>query len=113
MSKNPWTLLIPPLAVAIQGGAHYTVAPIGVFWLTALIAIGYGLSGGTLGGLQTSSVFIVGLGFFMWVIAAVWARLVISGIQEDLDENRDGPGDHRVVPSVNEPDPFKELPKGH
>jgi hypothetical protein len=113
VNRNTLTLLAPPAAVARQGGASYTVAPIGVFWLTSLVAIVYGLSGGTLGGLEASSGFIVALGFVMWAIAAVWARLVISGIEEDRDENRDGPADHRVVPRLNEPDPFKELPKGH
>jgi type VI protein secretion system component VasK len=106
-------MIIPPAAVARYGCASCTAAPIGVFWLTSLVGIGYSLMGGTLGGWPASRWIIIGLSITLWVIAAVWARLVIHGVNEDLDESRQGSLDRRVVPQPDEADPFKEIGKAH
>ena len=113
MNRQKVALLVPPAAVTRYGCATCTAGPIGVFWLASLISIVYGLMGGTLGGLEGSQWFLVGLGIVLWIIAAVWASLVIRGVDEDLREGQDSSLKRRVIPSLNEPDPFKELSKGH
>lgn len=113
MKRNTLALLVPPAAVARYGCATCTAAPIGVFWLASLVSLAYGLMGGKLGDLEGSQWFLIGLGIVMWLIATVWARLVIRGVDEDLSADQEGSRDRRVVPSLHEADPFKELPKGH
>ena len=109
MKRTLVALVAPPAAVARHGSAGYTAAPIAVFWLTSLFSIGYGLSGGKLGDLEGSQWIIVGIGILLWLIAAAWARLVVSGVEADIRHSPDSPRDHRVVPDINEEDPFKHL----
>lgn len=65
--------------------------------------------GGTLGGWEGSPVFLVGLGMVMWLIASLWARLVLHGVEEDLRENRPGSRSRRVIPRLEETDPLKAI----
>jgi hypothetical protein len=71
------------------------------------------MSGGTLGDWEASRWIIIALSVLLWVIAAVWARLVIVGVAEDFDQHREGSLDRRVVPSLDEKDPLKEVGKIH
>ena len=82
-------------------------------WLTGIVSIVYGLLGGRLGGLEDSQWFLIGLGIVIWLIAAVWSHLVIQGVAEDFSETQQGSLQRRVVPCLDEADPFKELSKGH
>lgn len=107
--RNLVAWLVPPAAVARYGCATCTAAPIGVFWLASLVSLVYGLLGGKLGGVEGTQWVLIGLGVVMWIIAAVWARLVIQGVAEDLSPSQEGSRDRRVVPQVDEADPFKEL----
>ncbi len=109
MNRNTIAWLIPPAAVTRHGCATCTAGPIGVFWLASIVSIVYGLMGGTLGGWEGSQGFLIGLGIVIWSIAAVWARLVLQGVDEDLSDNRQGSLQRRVIPHVDETDPFKEL----
>ncbi|HYQ91981.1 MAG TPA: hypothetical protein VES89_07875 [Candidatus Competibacteraceae bacterium] len=109
MNRNAIAWLVPPAAVTRYGCATCTAGPIGVFWLASIVSIIYGLMGGTLGGWEGSQAFLVGLGIVMWFIAAVWARLVIHGVDEDLSENRQGSLHRRVIPRLDEADPFEEI----
>ena len=109
MTRNTIAWLVPPAAVTGYGCATCTAGPIGVFWLTSIVSIVYGLMGGTLGDWEGSQALLVGLGIVMWLIAAVWARLVIHGVDEDFSENRQGSLQRRVIPRLDEADPFKEI----
>ena len=109
MNRNTIAWLVPPAAVARYGCATCTAGPIGVFWLTSIVSIVYGLMGGALGGWEGSQAFLIGLGIVMWLIAAVWARLVIHGVDEDLSGSGQGSLHRRVIPRLDEADPFKEI----
>ena len=113
MNRNTVAWWVPPAAVARYGCATCTAGPIGVFWLAGIVSIAYGLLGGRLGGLEGSQWFLVGLGIIMWLIAAVWSRLVIRGVDEDFSETWQGSLQRRVVPRLDEADPFKGLSEGH
>lgn len=113
MNRTIISLLVPPAAVVRYGHARYTAAPIAVFWLTGLVGIFYGSSGGMLADWEATRWFIVGLGFTLWAISAVWARLVIFGVDEDMDNHRTGTLDRRITPQADEVDPFKEIGGAH
>jgi hypothetical protein len=57
--------------------------------------------------------YTVGLGLAMWGIAAVWALLTMSGVEQDRCQGTLGPRDHHVAPRETEPDPFDEIKKAH
>lgn len=108
MKKIILTMLVPPVAIVRYGvSAPRTAAPVAVFWIAGLAVIAIGLQGG-LG----PAWFLVGLGVFMWVLAALWAELVIKGVEHDLHHDPDSTLDHKIEPTPDEPDPFKELSKG-
>lgn len=111
MKKTIIALLIPPVAIARYGiSATWTAAPIAVFWMASLVGIAVGMGGGPLSQ-QGPAWPIVGLGVFMWAVAAMWAELVITGVEHDLHHDPDSTLDHKIVPQPDEPDPFKELSK--
>ena len=109
MKKTIIALIAPPAAVLRHGSASYTAAPIGVFWLTAVFSLAYGLSGGKLHNLEGSQWFIVGLGLLLWLIAAAWARLVVSGIEDDLQHRPQSTQDHKITPTPDDEDPLKQV----
>ena len=109
MKRTIVALIAPPAAVARHGSAGLTVAPIAVFWFTSLFSIVYGLSGGRLANLEGSQWIIIGIGILLWLIAAAWARLVVSGVDDDIHHRPDSSLDHRVVPDLNEEDPLKQV----
>ncbi len=109
MKRTMVALIAPPAAVARHGSASYTAAPIAVFWLTSLFSLGYGFSGGRLGNLEGSQWVIVGLGVLLWLIAAAWARLVVSGVEADMHHSPESTRDHLVVPDPDEEDPFSQI----
>lgn len=107
--KTLLTLLTPPFAACRYGCAGCCAAPIGVFWLTGIVSILYGaLWGGPAEGTGWQTVV---LGFGLWGIAAVWAALTIRNADpESCDENPSRLYS-RILPSVDEPDPFDEVRK--
>jgi len=111
MTRKIFALLIPPAAVARHGCAGCTAAPIGVFWLTSLVGIFYAMTGGMLGDWEASRWLIIGVSLLLWAIAAVWARVVIIGVNEDMDQSRKGSLHRRTVPSLEEADPLKAIGK--
>lgn len=101
MKRTVLAFVAPPAAVARYGCVSCTAAPIGVFWLSSLTSIAYGLAN-ALGGL-------VAMGVLLWLIAAVWTRLVIRGVQSDLLQREDSTQAHLAIPRLDEPDPFAQL----
>ena len=107
MKRTLVALLAPPAAVIHYGCATQTAAPIGVFWLASLASIGYGVAGGTLGSLLGAG-GLVTAGLLLWLIATVWARLVIRAVESDLLHRTDSTHDHQVIPRTDDPDPFSQ-----
>jgi hypothetical protein len=112
MKRTTFTWLAPPFAIARYGCVACTAAPIGVFWLASLVSLGYGLLGGRLGGLPGSEWFLVSLGVVLWLISAVWSRLVVGGADDDLSGHQESSLKRRVIPHLDESDPLQELSKG-
>lgn len=109
MKKTILTILLPPVAIIHYGvSATRTAAPVAVFWIASLVVIVLGLRGGPLNP-EGPAWLLLGLGVFMWVIAAIWAELVIKGVEHDLHHDPDSTLDHKIEPSTDEPDPLKEL----
>ncbi|HRD65949.1 MAG TPA: hypothetical protein PKY50_07315 [Candidatus Competibacter sp.] len=101
MKRTLLAFVAPPAVVVRYGCVSCTVAPIGVFWLSSLASIAYGLAN-ALGGL-------VAMGVLLWLIAAVWARLVIRGVESDLLRREDSTQAQLAIPQLDEPDPFAQL----
>ncbi len=112
MKKYLIAAVTPPLAVCRYGCAGCCAAPIGVFWLTGLFSLVYGLMGGPLNA-EGVSWGTVGLGATLWLIAIGWAYLTLSRVdQESCDSQRKNPI-CRIIPSLNESDPMDEIKKAH
>lgn len=110
MNKPLTTFLIPPLAVCRYGCASCCAAPIGVFWITGLISIVYGFLGGP-AHLAGTSWPTVGLGAGLWLIAMVWAWLVIRNTDEETCEGRPNRLCRTLAPDADETDPLDEVRK--
>jgi hypothetical protein len=110
MTRTILTLLIPPIAACRFGCAGCCAAPIGVFWLAAIVAIGYGLVGGP-SNLLGPSWNTIGLGLLMWCIAAVWAALVVRNADEERCKNRQNPVCRTTLSATDDSDPFDEVRK--
>lgn len=108
MKRTLLALLAPPAAVARFGCATCTAAPIGVFWLAGLVSIGYGLAGGSANALLSDTGLIV-VGVLLWLIATAWARLVIRGVEQDLQNHENSTRAHQVAPKADDPDPFSQI----
>lgn len=102
--------LVPPLAVYRKGSAAMCTGPIAVFWLTGIVSLLYGLEGGPLNDGEISWA-LLGLGVLLWIIAAVWARLVTSGVDEDTLGTKLSTRKTQVDPENYTSDPMDELRK--
>lgn len=116
MKRTVFVMAAPPLAVCRYGCAGCCAAPIGVFWITGIIGIGYGLLGGPLG-LAGISWGTLGLGASLWVIASMWAYTTLRGIQADAAdrdcERKVSTMCRLVRPQLAEDDPFEQVKKYH
>ena len=101
MKRTVLALIVPPAAVARYGCVSCTAAPIGVFWLSSLSSIAYGLANALSGPVAT--------GILLWLISAVWARLVIQGVESDLLRREDSTQAQLAIPRLDESDPFTQL----
>jgi len=113
MNRDKIAWLVPPAAVMKYGCAACTAGPIGVFWLTSLVGLFYGLTGGTLGGVQGSSLVVIGISLLLWVIAAVWARVVMCGVKDDMTDHPESALKRRVIPRLDELDPTEQVRGTH
>jgi len=107
--------LSPPLAVCHYGCAGCCAAPIGVFWVTGIISIVYGIMGGP-ANLEQISWMTVFLGLVLWIIAAIWAENTLKGVEADQEDpncksNMAGNICRIVKPRLDEADPMDEIKK--
>lgn len=110
MKRALLTFLTPPFAVCRYGCAGCCAAPIAVFWLTGIVAIGYGVVGGPTN-LMGPSWNTVLLGLGLWGIAAVWAAVTIRSADDKHCDRRSGTLCHKILPADDERDPFEEVRK--
>lgn len=110
MKRMLLSLVTPPFAACRYGCAGCCAAPIGVFWLTGIVAIVYGMLGGP-ANLMGPSWNTVALGVGLWGIAAVWAMLTIRGADDDRCTKRDSTLCRKISPRDDEQDPFEEVRK--
>lgn len=108
MARTILSLLVPPFAVCRYGCAGCCAAPIGVFWVTGIVALIYGYAGGPLG-LDGISWGTVGLGVILWLIASVWAFLTIRAVDKDQCDRKSSPLCNRIIPRSDESDPMDEV----
>lgn len=110
MKRAILILVTPPFAACRFGCAGCCAAPIGVFWLTGIVAIVYGAVGGP-ANLMGPSWNTILLGFGLWAIAAVWAMLTVRGADEDRCARPNSALCHKIIPGDDEQDPFEEVRK--
>lgn len=109
-------LFLPPFAVCRYGCAGgCCAAPVGVFWLTAILGMVYGWFGGPLGH-EGISWGTVGLGALLYGISVAWAWLTLRQAAEDRCPPVEGVQPRsgvvcKVMPGLDEPDPFDEVRK--
>ena len=104
--------LMPPVGACRYGCGSSCAAPVTVFWLFGVVSVIYGFLGGPTGE-PGISWYTVGLGFAMWLIAAVWTMLTIQGVEADRCHGVLSPRDQHVEPDESEVDPFDEIKKAH
>ncbi len=109
MKRAALTLVTPPIAACKFGCAGCCAAPIGVFWITGIVAIVYGMVGGPTH-LMGPSWTTVGLGLALWAIASVWTAITIRSASEEKCAGRKNPLCDRIT-RTDESDPFDEVRK--
>ena len=77
------SVLMPPVGACRYGCGSSCAAPVTVFWLFGLVSVVYGFFGGPMGS-EDVSWYTIALGAAMWLVAAVWALLTIT----DVEQNR-------------------------
>ncbi|MBI1425537.1 MAG: hypothetical protein GC149_19040 [Gammaproteobacteria bacterium] len=110
MQRTTLSILIPPLAVCRYGCAGCCAAPIGVFWLAGIVSIIYGYLGGP-AGLETASWTTIALGIGLWLIASVWARMAIRGVNDDECQRKRSTVCRMVTPQDKDSDPLEDIKK--
>jgi hypothetical protein len=107
--KSLLTLFLPPYAICRYGCTGFCAAPIGVFWITGIVAIVYGFMGG-LGITPGIDWLVVLIGVSLMLIASAWAWLAIKKAEQ---ENHDNSSSLicRVFPALDESNPFDEIKK--
>ncbi len=109
MKRALLVLLTPPVAACRYGCAGCCAAPIGVFWITAIVGITYGLIGGPTN-LMGPSVNTILLGLGLWAIASVWSAVTIRSAKDDRCTERKTAFCRRIS-AEDEADPFDEVRK--
>lgn len=104
------TLLIPPLGVCRYGCARCCAAPIGVFWISGIGAIIYGVLGGP-AGLATVSWATVLLGIALWAVSAVWAMTVIKNTDDPKCAQKRPSICQVISPQDNDDNPLNNVKK--
>lgn len=110
--KNVITFLAPPVAVCRYAYARCCAAPIGVFWIAGITALGYGFVGGAAGD-SGLTWFMLALGLALWGIAVVWALDTLRRAAEDAQDpsctTAHSTHCRMVRPRDDETDPLEEV----
>lgn len=116
MKRSILAMAVPPIAVCRYGCAGCCAAPIGVFWLAGIISIVYAFFGGPTGEAGIS-LGTLALGILLWVIATVWTKNVIKGVEDDVRdkqcESNVSTVCRLVQPRIDDSDPLEEVKKFH
>ncbi len=110
MKRAGLTLVTPPFAACKFGCAGCCAAPIGVFWITGIVSIVYGIVGGPTN-LMGPSWNTIALGLALWGIAAVWAAITIRSADDEKCNGRNNRLCNKILPATDESDPFDEVRK--
>ena len=102
MKRSVLALICPPAAVYHYGCAGNCAAPTGVFWLAGVSTLLYGLS-------PSGASWLVALGVLMWLISAMWARLVVSEVEEDRRHTPTSSLRSRADLDVGDQDPLNTI----
>lgn len=112
--RSLWILLTPPLSVCRYGCNSCCIAPISVFWLAGLMALGYGYLGGP-ANLVTISWTTISLGLVLWCISSIWAAITIFAINNNKSAPECRGQSSRVckilIPEQDDSNPFDEVSK--
>ena len=108
MKKAVTSIMMPPLGACRYGCGTSCAGPISVFWIAGVVAIIYSLFGGPTA-MEGIDFYTLGLGVVLWVIAAVWTLLTMSGVEEDRCSGLFSPLNSKVPPKMDESDPFDEI----
>lgn len=101
------SILVPPLGACRYGCAGCCTAPIGLFWMTAIVALVYGYLGGPLD-LETVSWNTIGLGALLWLIAGTWAVVTVHSATDETCGKPSGLC-AKIAPRVDEDDPLDRV----
>ena len=110
MIRAVLTVFAPPVAACRFGCAGCCAAPIAVFWLTGIVSILYGFTGGP-ANLMGPSWNTVGLGLALWAIAMVWTALTIRSSDQEKCARKTSRLCSSMAPTDDESDPFEEVRK--
>jgi len=110
MKRAGLTLVTPPLAACKFGCAGCCAAPIGVFWITGIVSIVYGIVGGP-ANLMGPSWNTIALGLALWGIAAVWSAITIRSADDEKCNRRKNRLCDKILPAADESDPLDEVRK--
>jgi len=110
MKRAGLILVTPPFAVCKFGCAGCCAAPIGVFWITGIVSIVYGIVGGPTK-MMGPSWNTIALGLVLWGIAAVWAAITIRNADDERCNVERNPLCDKILPATDESDPFDEVRK--
>jgi hypothetical protein len=83
MSRLVLSLIAPPVAVCKYGCGDCYAAPVGVFWLSGLCAVGYGLLGGPVSTPHVGLSSVL-LGLALWGVAVLAATIATRGANGGL-----------------------------
>ncbi len=110
MKKTLISIVVPPMAACRYGCGTSCAGPISIFWVAGIIAVIYAFMGGpaSLAGLDYYTLL---LGLALWAIATVWTMLTMSGVEEDRCQGIFSPLNNKVIPKLDESDPFDEIQK--
>ncbi|MEJ2307683.1 MAG: hypothetical protein P8Z78_00040 [Gammaproteobacteria bacterium] len=112
MKKVITSILCPPMSVCRFGCGTNCAAPISVFWIAGVVAVIYAFFGGPTA-MNGIDFYTLGLGLAVWLIAAVWALLTMSGVEADRCNGIFSPLNGKVAASEDERDPLEEVRRAH
>lgn len=84
-------------------------APITVFWIAGIAAIGYGTGVTGTDGYTAFNMPIVMLGLSLWIAASVWTYMTVRGVTQELCNSCEHVATCTMKPQFDESDPFEQV----